>query len=320
MFKIGNVEIKNKVVLAPMAGISNSAYRTIIKDMKAGLIVAEMVSDKAIMYESKKTLDMLYMTDYERPISQQIFGSDKSSFVIAAKYIEKNMNPDIIDINMGCPVPKLVRNGEGSALMRSPELCERIVYAVASAVDVPVTAKFRKTCDDENPFAAIEVAKACERGGASAVFVHGRTRTQMYSGLADRQIIKAVKETVSIPVIGNGDVCSYDDYMAMKNETGCDGVMIGRGAYGAPWVFDEIVSRLEGREYSAPDNKKKKEMLLMQFEAVLAEKGVRGIQEFRHHLLQYCKGFSGSARLRKEISTINKPEDVLIAIETVFVE
>jgi len=317
--KIGNLEFRHGLFLAPMAGITDHPFRAVCVKCGAEGVTSELISAKAIAYSDKKTDILAKVYPDERPAAIQLFGSDPQIMAFAAKSMMR-FNPEYIDINMGCPVPKLVRNGEGSALMRSPELCERIVYAVASAVDVPVTAKFRKTCDDENPFAAIEVAKACERGGASAVFVHGRTRTQMYSGLADRQIIKAVKETVSIPVIGNGDVCSYDDYMAMKNETGCDGVMIGRGAYGAPWVFDEIVSRLEGREYSAPDNKKKKEMLLMQFEAVLAEKGVRGIQEFRHHLLQYCKGFSGSARLRKEISTINKPEDVLIAIETVFVE
>jgi len=219
---------------------------------------------------------------------------------------------------MGCPVPKLVKNGEGSALMRSPELCERIVSAVVNAVDVPVTAKFRKSCDDDDPESAIHVALACERGGASAVFVHGRTRAQMYSGFADREIIKKVKQSVKIPVIGNGDVDSYESFASMKAETGCDGVMIGRGAYGSPWVFAEIKARLEGREYIEPSNAEKREMLVRQLETVVEEKGLNGIREFRHHILQYCKGFSGSAKMRKDISLITSKQSAIDAINAIF--
>lgn len=315
--KIGNLEFRHGLFLAPMAGITDHPFRAVCVKCGAEGVTSELVSAKAIVYCDKKTDTLAKIYPDERIAAIQLFGSDPQIMAFAARTVMR-FKPDYIDINMGCPVPKLVRNGEGSALMRSPELCERIVYAVASAVDVPVTAKFRKACDDDKPNSAIEVAKACEKGGAKAVFVHGRTRNQMYSGLADREIIKAVKETVSIPVVGNGDVASYEDYVSMKEQTGCDGVMIGRGAYGAPWVFSEIIAKLEGRDYKVPTNEEKKEMLLLQFQNVIAEKGMRGICEFRHHLLQYCKGFSGSAKLRKEISTINTPDDVLNAIETVF--
>ena len=202
MWKIGNVEIENKVVLGPMAGISNSAFRRIAKEMGCGLIVAEMVSDKAICYGSKKTIDMLYMTEYERPLSQQIFGNDKESFVQAALYIEKNMHPDIIDINMGCPVPKVaVSSQAGSALLKNPDKVYEIVKAVVEAVSIPVTVKIRSGWDS-NSIYAVEIAQICEKAGASAVTVHGRTRAQGYSGKADWNIIKEVKKNINIPVIG----------------------------------------------------------------------------------------------------------------------
>jgi nifR3 family TIM-barrel protein len=235
----------------------------------------------------------------------------------AAKELMR-FNPEYIDINMGCPVPKLVKNGEGCALMRDPDLCERIVSAVVNAVDIPVTAKMRKSFEDDTPERAEEVAKACERGGAYAVFVHGRTRNQMYSGRADREIIKKVKQALTIPVVGNGDVSCYNDFVSMKEETGCDGVMIGRGAYGAPWVFSEIIAKLNGEEYTPPTAEEKKAILTEQFETVLREKGMNGIREFRHHLLQYCKGFSGSAKMRSEISTISTKPTAMAAIDRIF--
>ncbi len=303
--------------LAPMAGITDHPFRSVCVKCGVEGVTSELISAKGVSYGDRKSKVLAKIYDDEHPAAIQIFGSEPEIMANAAKILSE-ISPEYFDINMGCPVPKLVKNGEGSALMRSPDLCERIVYSVASAVDVPVTVKIRKSCDDDNPNSAVEVAKACERGGAKAVFVHGRTRSQMYSGLADRGIIARVKSAVSVPVIGNGDVASYEDFLSMKEETGCDGVMIGRGAYGSPWVFTEIVKKSRGEEYKEPSNNEKKEILLNQFQMVVEEKGFNGIREFRHHLLQYCKGFSGSAKLRKEISLLTGPKSVLDAIDAVF--
>ena len=315
--KIGNLEFRHGIFLAPMAGITDHAFRSVCAECGAEGVTSELISAKGVFYGDKKTDALAKIYDDERPAAIQIFGSDPEIMAIAAKKL-MTFKPQYIDINMGCPVPKLVKNGEGSALMRNPELCKKIVSSVRLAVDVPVTVKIRKACDDENPESAIEVAKACEEGGAFAIFVHGRTRSQMYSGLADRQIIKKVKETVSVPVIGNGDVCSYSDFLKMKEETGCDGVMIGRGAYGSPWVFSEIVSRLEGREFEPFSNERKRELLVRQLETVISEKGINGIREFRHHILQYCKGFSGSAKMRNEICKVSDKKTALEVIDTIF--
>ena len=233
MFKIREIELKNNVVLAPMAGICNSAFRKIIKEMGCGLIYAEMVSDKALVYNSKKTFDMLYVEDVERPIAQQIFGSDVETFVEAAKLIYEKMKPDIIDINMGCPVPKVaVKSQAGSALLKNPEKIKEIVSAVVKSVPVPVTVKIRSGWDS-NSINAVEVAKICEEAGASAITVHPRTRSQGYSGKADVEIIKQVKENVSIPVIGNGDIIDIESAKRMLEYTKCDAIMIGRGALGS---------------------------------------------------------------------------------------
>lgn len=317
--KIGNLNFRHGLFLAPMAGITDHAFRAVCCKCGAEGVTSELISAKGVTYSDRKTDVLAKVYEDERPAAIQIFGRAPEVMAQAAKMLMK-YKPEYIDINMGCPVPKLYRNGDGSALMRDAELCERIVYAVAEAVDIPVTAKMRKTCEDDDPFAAVRVAKACERGGASAVFVHGRTRTQMYSGRADRAIIAMVKDAVSIPVVGNGDVACYDDFVSMKNETGCDGVMIGRGAYGSPWVFSEIVAGLEGKAYVPPTNCEKKALLTEQFETVVREKGLNGIREFRHHLLQYCKGFSGSAKMRKEISLISTRATALEAINTIFGE
>ncbi len=315
--KIGNIEFRHGLFLAPMAGITDHAFRSICISCGAEGVTSELISAKAVVYRDKKTDALATVYDDEHPAAIQLFGSDPEIMANAAKEMLR-FKPEYIDINMGCPVPKLVKNGEGSALMRDPELCEKIIYAVSSAVDIPVTAKMRKSCDDDDPESAVKVAKACERGGAKAIFVHGRTRSQMYSGYADREIIAKVKSAVTVPVVGNGDVSSYDDFVSMKNETGCDGVMIGRGAYGSPWVFTEIASRAEGKEFVMPSDAEKREMLIRQLDTVIAEKGINGIREFRHHLLQYCKGFSGSAKMRKDISLISTREAALSAINTIF--
>lgn len=315
--KIGSIEFRHGLFLAPMAGITDHAFRALCVKNGAEGVTSELISAKGAYYGDRKTDSLARVFDDERIAAIQIFGSDPEIMANAAKLMMR-FSPDYIDINMGCPVPKLYKNGEGSALMRNPKLCEEIVSAVVKAVEVPVTAKFRKTCDDDKPESAVDVARACESGGASAVFVHGRTRTQMYSGRADREIIKKVKNAVSIPVIGNGDVASFDDYISMREETGCDGVMIGRGAYGSPWVFDEIVCGLEGREYNEPTNSAKRKMLITQLDTVIEEKGLNGIREFRHHILQYCKGFSGSAKMRRDISLITSRESAIQAINFIF--
>ena len=235
-FKIGNVEINGNIVVAPMAGVSNTTFRKICKSMGASLVVAEMVSDKAILYGNEKTFKLLNMDEVERPISQQIFGSDVDSFVVAAKYIEETMHPDIIDINMGCPVPKVALKAQaGSALLKNPKKIKEIVKAVVNSVSCPVTVKIRSGWDEKS-INAVEVAKIVEEAGASAITIHARTRSQGYSGKADYNIIKQVKEAVNIPVIGNGDIKTCFDAKRMLDETNCDLVMVGRGLLGNPWL------------------------------------------------------------------------------------
>lgn len=317
MFKIGNVEIKNNIVLAPMAGISNSAYRTIIKEMGAGLIVAEMVSDKAIMYGSKKTQDMLYMTEFERPISQQIFGSDKESFVIAAKYIEENMKPDIIDINMGCPVPKVAISSQaGSALLKNPEKVYEIVKSVVDAVSVPVTVKIRSGWD-ENSINAVEIAKTIEKAGASAITVHPRTRKQGYSGKADWNIIKLVKQNVSIPVIGNGDIVSCYDAKRMIDETNCDAIMIGRGVLGNPWLIKECIDYLEkGIEPRKITLEEKINMIKKHLNLLIKTKPYKvAILEIRSHAAWYLKGLPNAKELKENIFKSNTSEELITLLD-----
>ena len=313
MFKIGNIKLKNNVVLAPMAGISNSAYRTIIKEMGAGLIVAEMVSDKAIMYGSKKTKEMLYMTDFERPISQQIFGSDKESFIIAAKYIYENMKPDIIDINMGCPVPKVAISSQaGSALLKNPDKVYEIVKSVVETVPIPVTVKIRSGWD-ENSINAVEIAKVIEKAGASAITVHPRTRKQGYSGLSDWNIIKQVKENVSIPVIGNGDIKSCYDAKRMIDETNCDAVMIGRGVLGNPWLIKECVEYLEnGTIPKEVTLEEKINMIKKHLNLLIDTKPLKvALLEIRSHAAWYLKGLPGAKELKEKIFKTKTKEELI---------
>lgn len=317
MFKIGNVEIKNKVVLAPMAGICNNAFRRIIKEMGCGLIYAEMVSDKAIMYENDKTLDMLYMTDFERPIAQQIFGSDKESFVIAAKKIYETMHPDIIDINMGCPVPKVaLRSQAGSALLKDPLKVKEIVQAVVASVPIPVTVKIRSGWDSDH-INAVEIAKIVEEAGASAIAIHPRTRSQQYSGKADWKIIKQVKESVKIPVIGNGDIKSCYDAKRMLDETGCDAIMIGRGVLGNPWLIKNCVSYLEDGVLPEPvTDLEKIDMIIKHFDYLLKIKPEHiAIKEIRSHVAWYLKGIKNSVNVKTQIFKCTTKEQIIDIID-----
>ena len=303
MFIIKDIEIKNKLVLAPMAGICNNAYRTIIKEMGCGLIFAEMVSDKAISYKNQKTIEMLYMTEEERPIVQQIFGSDKESFVEAAKYIYETMKPDVIDINMGCPVPKVaLRAQAGSALLKDPKKVFEIVSEIVKSVPIPVTVKIRSGWDSNN-INAVEIAKTIQKAGGSAITVHPRTRSQGYSGHSDWNIIKQVKENVSIPVIGNGDVLSCYDAKRMIEETGCDAVMIGRGVLGNPWLIKECVNYLEkGIEPEKVTPVEKFNMIFYHLDKLVELKSEKvALLEIRSHSAWYLKGISNTSELKKDI-------------------
>lgn len=303
MFKIGNIEIANQVVLAPMAGISNTSYRKIIKEMGAGIIFAEMVSDKAICFGNEKTMDLLKMSEEERPIAQQIFGSDTKSFVSAAKIIEETMKPDIIDINMGCPVPKIaLKSQAGSALLKNPEKIYEIVKGVVENVSVPVTVKIRSGWDSSS-INAVEVAKAIEKAGAKAITVHGRTRAQGYSGKADWNIIKKVKENVHIPVIGNGDVTSCYLAKEMLEYTKCDAVMIGRGVLGNPWLIKECVQYLQDGTLPKPVSyRERMAMLKRHFQLLVDDKNEKvALLEIRMHALWYIKGMPNCAKIKNEL-------------------
>ncbi len=302
-FKIGNVELEHNIVVAPMAGVSDSTFRRICKKFGNCLVVGEMVSDKALVFGNDKTLDLLKMQEDERPISQQIFGSDVESFVEAAKIVMAKMHPDIIDINMGCPVPKVaIKNQAGSALLKNPLKIGKIIRAVVAAVDVPVTVKIRSGWDNLS-INAVEVAKICEEAGAKAITIHGRTRAQGYSGKADWQIIKQVVEAVNIPVIGNGDVTNCFLAKKMLEETGCAAVMIGRGLLGNPWLIKECIDYLEKKELPkevSPQEKIKMMRYHLQ-ELIKDKKERRAILEIRTHFLYYLKGLPNNKEIKNKL-------------------
>ena len=312
---IRDVKIDNQIVLAPMAGISNSAFRRICKEMGCGLMYAEMVSDKAITYNNKKTIDMLYMTEKERPIAQQIFGTDVDSFVEAAKYIESKMHPDIIDINMGCPVPKVaLRAQAGAALLKSPEKIFEIVKSVVEAVNVPVTVKIRSGWDKEH-INAVEVARIAEKAGASAICIHPRTRNQGYSGKADWNIIKDVKNSVSIPVIGNGDLKKPEDVKKMLEQTKCDAVMIGRGLLGNPWLIKNSINYLEDRDLIDVSLNDRIDMCLKHLSLLCEFKNEKNAcLEIRSHVGWYFKGIKGASELKNKIYQTNNIHDIILVL------
>ena len=311
-WKIGNVEIDNQIALAPMAGVCDSAFRTIVKSMGCGLIETEMVSDKAIMYGNWKTMEMLYMTDYERPISQQIVGSDLESLTFASKYIYENTNVDIIDINMGCPVAKVTnRSKAGCSLMREPDKVKSIVESIVDIVPIPVTVKIRSGWD-KNSINAIEIAKIAEDAGASAITVHPRTKDQGYSGKADWSIIKEVKDNVNIPVIGNGDIKSCFDAKGMLEETNCDAVMIGRAALGNPWLIRDCVNYLEdGTLPKEVTIEERMEMLKRHVSLLVKNKGEDvAIPKMRTHAAYYVKKLPRTIELKQQIFKMNTKEDL----------
>ncbi|WP_433944888.1 tRNA dihydrouridine synthase DusB [Paenibacillus sp. SN-8-1] len=316
MLKIGDIEMKNQVVLAPMAGVCNPAFRLIAKEFGTGLVCAEMVSDKAILNGNKRTKEMLFVDEREKPLSLQIFGGDRASLVEAAKVVDQDTNADIIDINMGCPVPKVTKCDAGARWLLEPNKIFEMVSAVVDAVSKPVTVKMRIGWDSDHIF-VVENAKAVEAAGGKAISVHGRTREQLYTGHADWSYIKMAKEAVAIPVIGNGDVNTPEDARRMLDETGCDGVMIGRGALGSPWMLYRTIEYLKSGELApepAPEEKIRIAMLHM--DRLVALKGENtAVREMRRHLAWYLKGMKDGGRVKDMIMEETKRDEVARILE-----
>ena len=315
--KIENVELQNNLILAPMAGVTDLPFRIIVEKFNPGLVCTEMVSSKALFYSDEKTKQLLKCDGEKRPISMQIFGSDPETMGFAAKYVSKLA--DIVDINMGCPAPKVVKNGDGSKLLLDLNKVEEIVKAVVVNSEVPVTLKYRKGWDNNN-IVACEVAKIAEGNGISAITIHGRTRDEFYSGKADLDIIKKVKESVNIPVIGNGDIIDEESAKYMFEYTGVDGIMIGRGAMGNPWIFEQIQHYLEtGEKLSRPTNQEKYEILKEHIELDVRYKGEAvALNEMRKHIAWYTKNMSNSSSFRNYINKINTKDELINAIKEYF--
>lgn len=316
MWKIRDVEIANQIVIAPMAGVSNLAFRELAKQFGAGLIYAEMVSDKAICYNNKKTKDMTYVSEQERPLSMQLFGYEVDSMVKAAQFLDTETDCDIIDINMGCPVKKVVSCGSGSALMKTPELAEEIVKAVVKEVKKPVTVKIRAGWD-ENSINCVEFAQRMEKAGASAIAVHPRTRKQFYEGKSNWDLIRQVKEAVSIPVIGNGDIHTPQDAERMLKETGCDAVMIGRAVLGDPWLIRQVAEAFEGKEITEVSWQQRFDMILEHAQRLCDLKGEKaGIREMRGHAMWSIHGLPYSARVKIHMNQLNTYADLENLLKT----
>ena len=314
--KIGTVELENNLILAPMAGVTNQPFRIICKEFGPGMVCTEMASSKAIFHNDQKTKRLLNTEGEKRPISFQLFGSDEETMAYSAKYMSKFA--DIIDINMGCPAPKVVKNGDGSKLLLDLEKAKRIMEAVVKNSTVPVTLKIRKGWDKEH-IVAQDIAKIAEEVGISAITVHGRTRTEFYSGKADWEIIKKVKQSVKIPVIGNGDVVDEETAIQMFEQTGADGIMIGRASFGNPWIFKNISYFLEtGEKLSEPSNEEKLEIIKKHIDLAIKEKGEIAVKELRKHIAWYTKNMKNSSEFRNSINTIENSKELISKIEEYF--